>query len=521
MKTKFYLTTPMYYVNDLPHLGHAYSTIAADAIARFERLRGKQVFLLTGTDEHGQKIVNKAAEEGQEVKAFCDQISADFQKSWDSLGIRYDHFSRTTSDVHKRTVKWFFDRVNAKGDIYKASYSGWYCVSCERFYQEKELLEEKKCPDHKRPVQWMEEENYFFRLSNYQDALLRHIEENPGFIQPDIRKNEVVNLIKEGLEDISISRASLKWGIPLPIDSSQVIYVWFDALISYLSGIDFDLGGDRSGNWPADLHIVGKEIVRFHTIIWPAMLMSAELPLPGKVFGHGWLTVDGEKMSKTTGNVIKPLDLARDLGIDGMRYYLLREIPFGRDGDYSKEIAVTRLNADLANNLGNLLNRTLVMTEKYFEGKVPVLAPKALSTDRDLCDYFEGNHVQERVVELMDRLEIHAALAEMLNFVDKANKYIDSKAPWQLAKNGEADRLAEVMYSLLESLRLVTIMISPFIPQTAAKMWQQLGFAGTVEQASWSDLVWGGLKPGQVLKRGEPIFLRIGEELAGAGKKKK
>ncbi len=521
MKTKFYLTTPMYYVNDLPHLGHAYSTIAADAIARFERLRGKQVFLLTGTDEHGQKIANKAAEEGQEVKAFCDRISSDFRTSWDELGIRYDRFSRTTSDDHKRTVKWFFDRVYSKGDIYKASYSGWYCVSCERFYQEKELLEEKKCPDHKRPVQWMEEENYFFRLSNYQNALLRQIEENPGFIQPEVRKNEVLNIIREGLEDISISRASLKWGIPLPIDPNQVIYVWFDALISYLSGIEFDAQGELSRYWPAELHVVGKEIVRFHTIIWPAMLMSAELPLPGKVFGHGWLTVNGEKMSKTTGNVIKPLELAQELGIDGMRYYLLREIPFGKDGDYSKETAVTRLNADLANNLGNLLNRTLVMTEKYFDGKVPLVAPKALATDRELCDYFGGNRIPERVEELMEGMEIHAALAEMLNFVDRANKFIDSKAPWQLAKEGQAARLAEVMYSLLESLRLVTVMISPFIPKTAEKMWQQLGFAGSVETSSWADLAWGGLVPGQTLKRGEPIFLRIGEELAGAGKKKK
>ncbi len=513
MSKKFYITTPMYYVNDVAHLGHAYSTIIADTVARYHRFVGNDVFLLTGTDEHGQKIENKAAELGKDTRAFCDEISAKFKSDWDMMGITYDGFIRTTDKVHAQTVKEFFEAVHAKGDIYKAKYGGYYCVGCERFYPEKELIElngvKNVCPDHKKPANWMEEENYFFKLSKYTEQIREALVKNQ-IVLPENRLNEVLAILDEGLEDISISRANLKWGIPVPNDPTQVIYVWFDALISYISGLN------KSGKpdyFPANVHIVGKEIVRFHAIIWIGMLLSRGLPLPEHILGHGWLTVNGEKMSKSLGNVLSPAQLTEELTNDGLRYYLLREVSFTRDGDYSKDIAYLRLNADLANNIGNLANRTISMTHKYFNGVVP-----EGELDNNMKDVI--TQTLSQVGSFMDKYHCNEALQAIVDLSDRLNKYVDSSAPWTLAKNNDP-QLHNVIYTALEGVRIIGLLLSSFTPGISLKILHQLGYNVDEKMVvGFVDLL-AKICPGQKLNQAQPVFVRLGEELADKSSKKK
>ncbi len=519
-KKKFVVTTPIYYVNDLPHIGSAYTTIAADVIARFYRLQGDAVLMATGTDEHGQKIQRTAEGLGRSPQEHCDQIAAGFQSLWDKLNIQCDRFTRTTSPRHEAIVREFFQRVWDRGDIYMGQQQGWYCVSCEEFKEERELLPEKRCALHpNKAVEWRDEQNYFFCLSKYQSKLEQLYQDQPNFIQPESRRNEVLSFVSQGLQDFSISRVNLEWGIPLPVNSSHTIYVWFDALLSYVTAAlepdqEPTLENALAAWWPASLHLIGKDILRFHAVYWPAMLMSAGMPLPERVFGHGFLTKDGQKMGKSLGNVIDPVDLVSRYQSDAVRYYFLKEIEFGRDGDFNETRFVNILNADLANDLGNLLNRTLKMAHKYCDRRVPTLLEDAIPAEDVLRS--KGVVLGGLVSHAYESLAFSEACEAVLAIVRASNKYIDDQAPWTQHKQGNQAAVAQILYTVLETVRLAAYLLSPIIPNLSNQIYQQLGFEVDFNRhdigvaAPFSQHIgWGVLPANQTLNDPHPIFQRL------------
>ncbi|MGK7889951.1 MAG: methionine--tRNA ligase [Leptolyngbyaceae cyanobacterium] len=518
----FAVTTPLYYVNDVPHMGSAYTTIAADVIARFNRLQGHPTLSITGTDEHGQKIQRTAEAKGRPPQEHCDEIAEKFAILWQLLNIQYDRFSRTTAQKHESIVKEFFQRVWDKGDIYLSQQQGFYCVACEEFKEERELLDNHHCPLHPNlKAEWRDEQNYFFRLSKYQTHLETLYQDHPDFIQPTIRRNEVLNFVGQGLQDFSISRVNLDWGFPVPSDPSHTLYVWFDALLGYVTALldpedEPTLDNALKRWWPINLHLIGKDILRFHAVYWPAMLMSADLPLPHRVFGHGFLTKEGQKMSKSLGNIIDPVALTQTYGADAVRYYFMKEIELGRDGDFSETRFVNILNADLANDLGNLLNRTLGMTRKYCDRHVPPI---------QLSDIPDNNLLKQKGVTLgtdvsqaYNHLTFSQASQLILDMVRAANKYLDSEAPWTRFKKGEQTAVNIILYAVLEVVRLAGYLLAPIVPTLSTKIYQQLGFdaidfnalEAVSQQCPYrTHAQWGALPPGQAIQDPQPIFQKL------------
>lgn len=501
MSKKFFITTPIYYVNSVPHIGHAYTTVALDILARHKRQKGLDVHFLTGTDEHGANIEKSAAAQNVTPKAWTDNVSAQYREMWKELNISYDDFIRTTDPKHEHVVQAVFEKLLKQGDIYKGSYSGNYCLSCEQYYDESEMLEGGLCPVHKRPLTEVHEETYFFKLSKYQDALLKFYEEHPDFLSPKYRANEIINFVKGGLRDLSVTRTKVKWGVPVPSDPAHTVYVWFDALINYISATGAGtvlcenkqeheeqlrkIGAEKFEDfWPADLHLVGKEIFRFHTVIWPAMLMALGLPLPKKVFAHGWWTVEGEKMSKSLGNVVNPVDLARKYGVDPVRAFLFREVPFGQDGDFSMQSFKNRYNSDLANNIGNLLSRTLNMAAKNV-GDLPETAAAGSAVEKHALE------TEAALDRFYDELAFDKVLESVYGFAGELNKLVDEKKPWELAKTDKA-AAAEVLLQLVCGLRFISRWIEPFMPAVAQEMQKRLA-------------------PGRIEKY-PPLFPRLEEE---------
>ena len=505
---KFYITTPIYYPSDKLHIGHSYTTVACDALARYKRKQGYDVMFLTGTDEHGQKIQDKAAARGVTPKQYVDEIVATVKDLWKTMDVSYDRFIRTTDEYHVKSVQKIFTDLYNKGDIYKSVYKGMYCKPCESFWTEAQL-KDGRCPDCGGEVYEAEEEAYFFRTSRYADRLLQYYEDHPDFIQPATRKNEMISFIKQGLQDTCVSRTSVSWGIPVPFDPKHTIYVWIDALSNYITALGYgnDTYHDYDKYWPADVHMVGKEILRFHTIIWPAMLMALDLPLPKKVFGHGWLLLGGGKMSKSKGNVVDPVKLCDRYGVDAVRYFLLREVPFGNDGAFTNEALINRINTDLANDLGNLLSRTVAMCEKYFGGTV-TNTPVAEPVDGELLGLI--SELPAKVDAAMEALDVPTALIAIFEVVQRANKYIDETAPWVLAKSAETmPRLNTVLFNLCSALHAVAAFLQPYLPNTAPKMADQLGLtAGELDALLREDTV-AEVRGAYTVHKGEALFPRI------------
>lgn len=510
MKEKYYISTAIAYTSGKPHIGNTYEIVLADAIARYKRLTGYDVYFQTGTDEHGQKIEEKAKEAGKDPQEFVDEVALEVQRVWDSLNTSYDKFVRTSNPIHKEKVSEIFKKLYDQGDIYKGKYEGLYCTPCESFFTESQLVE-GKCPDCGRSVESASEEAYFFKLSNYSDRLIKYIEENPNFIEPVSRKNEMINnFIKPGLQDLCVSRTSFKWGVPVNFDNDHVVYVWIDALSNYITFLGYDVEGFHDEKflkyWPADVHLIGKDILRFHTIYWPIMLMALDLPLPKKIFGHPWLLFGNDKMSKSKGNIVYADDLANIYGIDAVRYYLLHEIPFANDGTFTHELMIERYNSDLANILGNLVNRTISMNHKYFDGIVLEPGIKE-EIDNDLINLVLSTY--EKVENSMNQLKVSEAIDSIFEIYRRSNKYIDETLPWVLAKEGNTERLKTVIYNLLEAIRIGTVLLAPFLPETADKIFKQLN---TNNREIESIKEFNGFDFDIKLNDPEPLFVRIDKE---------